>query len=130
MIDTAPVPRQVQAEGAGHDSPGVVEPRLLGPVSTATDLFAAPMWAASYLADSARAPLPCQSHDPEIFFAESPRDVERAKSLCTECPVREPCLTGARQRREPWGVWGGELFKDGLVIARKRPRGRPRKHAA
>jgi WhiB family transcriptional regulator, redox-sensing transcriptional regulator len=75
-------------------------------------------------------PLPCQSHDPEIFFAESPRDVQAAKTLCAECPVRELCLAGARERREPWGVWGGELFKDGLVIAYKRPRGRPRKHAA
>ena len=36
--------------------------------------------------------------------------------------------TGALERREPWGVWGGELFDAGRVIPRKRPRGRPRKH--
>ena len=72
--------------------------------------------------------LPCRLVDPEVFFAESPADVEGAKALCRNCPVREVCLAGARERREPWGVWGGELFIQGVVVARKRPRGRPRKH--
>jgi WhiB family redox-sensing transcriptional regulator len=71
--------------------------------------------------------LPCRSFDPEVFFAESPADVEYAKSLCTACPVRSSCLAGAKSRREPWGVWGGELFIQGVVVPRKRPRGRPRK---
>lgn len=72
--------------------------------------------------------LPCRYNDPELFFAESPADVERAKALCVDCPVRDVCLAGALDRREPWGVWGGELFCQGIVIPRKRPRGRPRKH--
>jgi WhiB family transcriptional regulator, redox-sensing transcriptional regulator len=71
--------------------------------------------------------LPCRSSDPELFFAESPADVEFAKSVCTECPIREACLSGALERKEPWGVWGGELFVQGVIVARKRPRGRPRK---
>ncbi len=71
---------------------------------------------------------PCRYNDPELFFAESPADVERAKALCVDCPVRAVCLAGALDRREPWGVWGGELFCQGVVIPRKRPRGRPRKH--
>ncbi len=71
--------------------------------------------------------LPCRSTDPELFFAESPADVELAKSICTACPIREACLSGALERREPWGVWGGELFVQGVIVARKRPRGRPRK---
>ncbi|RLU99341.1 WhiB family transcriptional regulator [Streptomyces griseocarneus] len=73
-------------------------------------------------------PVPCRSYDPEVFFAESPADVEYAKSLCRTCPLREACLAGALDRREPWGVWGGELFVQGVVVARKRPRGRPRKN--
>lgn len=74
-------------------------------------------------------PVPCRTYDPEVFFAESPADVEYAKSLCQTCPVRDACLAGAKDRREPWGVWGGELFIQGVVVPRKRPRGRPRKNA-
>ncbi len=74
-------------------------------------------------------PVPCRSYDPEVFFAETPADVEYAKSLCGTCPVRQACLAGAKDRREPWGVWGGELFVQGVVVPRKRPRGRPRKDA-
>jgi WhiB family transcriptional regulator, redox-sensing transcriptional regulator len=70
--------------------------------------------------------LPC-TDDPELFFAESPEDVERAKALCRGCEIRLACLSGALERREPWGVWGGELFLRGTVVPRKRPRGRPRK---
>ena len=72
--------------------------------------------------------LPCRANEAELFFAESPSDVELAKRLCQECPVRAECLAGALERREPWGVWGGELFQHGVVIPRKRPRGRPRKN--
>lgn len=71
--------------------------------------------------------VPCLVHDPELWFASTPRGVERAKELCQDCPVRAMCLDGALARREPWGVWGGQLFLDGVVIPRKRPRGRPPK---
>ena len=78
--------------------------------------------------DEAR--LPCRVNDPELWFAESPNHVEYAKALCQACPVQQACLAGALDRSEPWGVWGGQLFLAGEVIARKRPRGRPRKDAA
>jgi WhiB family redox-sensing transcriptional regulator len=73
---------------------------------------------------------PCVAGDPDLFFAERPDDLERAKALCVDCPVRSQCLAAALDRGEPWGVWGGEIFDHGVVIARKRPRGRPRKVAA
>ena len=74
--------------------------------------------------------IPCRVQGPALWFAESPEDVEAAKALCRECPAVRACLAGARLRREPWGVWGGELFVDGEIVARKRPRGRPRKIVA
>jgi WhiB family redox-sensing transcriptional regulator len=70
--------------------------------------------------------LPC-TEDPELFFAESPQDVEQAKAMCRGCRARLACLSGALERREPWGVWGGELLIRGTIVPRKRPRGRPRK---
>jgi WhiB family redox-sensing transcriptional regulator len=74
--------------------------------------------------------LPCRGGSAELFFSEDPAEVEHAKSLCTGCPARVPCLDGALERREPWGVWGGQLLQAGVVIPRKRPRGRPRKDQA
>lgn len=73
--------------------------------------------------------LPC-TEDPELFFAEAPADVEEAKALCQGCKIRMACLEGALDRREPWGVWGGELLLRGTIVPRKRPRGRPRKEDA
>jgi WhiB family redox-sensing transcriptional regulator len=63
-----------------------------------------------------------------LFFSEQLDDIARAKAICARCPVRQPCLEGALARREPWGVWGGELFANGRVLAHKRRPGRPRKH--
>lgn len=71
-------------------------------------------------------PTPCV-REPELWFAESPVRLEQAKHLCGGCPLRVGCLAGAMERREPWGVWGGEIFQDGVVVASKRGRGRPRK---
>ena len=70
--------------------------------------------------------LPCHNADPEIFFAEEKGAIERAKNLCRPCPVRSECLKGALSREEPCGVWGGELFHEGQVIAERRGVGRPR----
>jgi WhiB family redox-sensing transcriptional regulator len=73
------------------------------------------------------AELPCRRFDPDLWFSEAPAQLELAKSLCGDCPVRVECLAGAVERGEPWGVWGGEIFEHGAVVPRKRPRGRPRK---
>jgi WhiB family redox-sensing transcriptional regulator len=73
------------------------------------------------------ADVPCRRFDPDLWFADVPAELELAKSLCVDCPVRQDCLAGAVERAEPWGVWGGEIFERGAVVPRKRPRGRPRK---
>jgi WhiB family transcriptional regulator, redox-sensing transcriptional regulator len=75
---------------------------------------------------AATAALPCQSY-PDLFFSDSPGELRLAQALCAHCPLRGACLAGALQRGEPWGVWGGELFENGQIVAGKRPRGRPRK---
>ena len=64
----------------------------------------------------------------ELFFSEDLSEIAAAKRICAECPVMSQCLEQAIHNEEPWGVWGGQLFLQGVVIPRKRPRGRPRKN--
>ena len=54
--------------------------------------------------------VPCHLNDPDLWFAENPMELERAKVLCAECPIRRQCLAEALERQEPWGVWGGEII--------------------
>ena len=73
----------------------------------------------------------CRTEDAElinVFFSEELHDIARAKNICAECPVMAPCLEGAIARREPWGVWGGQLLLNGKVLTVKRRRGRPPKN--
>lgn len=62
-----------------------------------------------------------------VFFSDELRDIAHAKQICATCPVIADCLEGALSRREPWGVWGGQLFLNGKVVLVKRRRGRPPK---
>ena len=104
---------QTIARPTSHFRPGLPRTGGLTPMRPRTPVAPAPV----------RRPLPCR-------FAETPAQLEVAKALCGECPLRDACLAGALDRAEPWGVWGGEIFERGVVIARKRPRGRPRKVVA
>jgi len=63
----------------------------------------------------------------DLFFSEQIDDINRAKAVCATCPLLEACLRGAIVRHEPWGVWGGQLFLNGHILAQKRKRGRPPK---
>lgn len=62
-----------------------------------------------------------------LFFSEDLIELARARAICSLCPVREACREQAIARREPYGVWGGEMFLDGRIITEKRGRGRPPK---
>lgn len=68
---------------------------------------------------------PCSKSDPELWFAERPAELNLAKALCAQCPIKATCLAEALERAEPWGVWGGEIVQEGVVLAYKRGRGRP-----
>lgn len=95
------------------------------------DLLAAPTVLTAIAVIDLDLDLPCQAAATlDLWFAERGEDVEQAKALCSQCPLRPECLDGALRRQEPWGVWGGEVFIDGAIVARKRGRGRPRKIAA
>jgi len=71
----------------------------------------------------------CRAHGglTQLFFSELIPEINEAKAICESCPLLEPCLRGAIVRRESAGVWGGQLFANGRILAQKRKRGRPPK---
>ena len=99
-----------------------------GPLTAMSELPAQALFGAlDPLAKECPDDVPCRVSDADLWFADTPNELEQAKTMCLSCPARLACLAGAVERREPWGVWGGEIFERGAIVARKRPRGRPRK---
>ena len=70
-------------------------------------------------------PRGCYTH---LFHSDDSVDIARAKAICARCAVREPCLSRALERREPCGVWGGQILHEGEIVARRPRRGRRPKH--
>jgi WhiB family redox-sensing transcriptional regulator len=62
-----------------------------------------------------------------LFFSDDDHQLARAKAICRPCGLKTSCLTGAIERHEPYGVWGGTLVLDGVAVEVKRKRGRPPK---
>lgn len=69
----------------------------------------------------------CRGNHSYLFFPpstaerkdERERREEKAKAICTVCPVRNPCLDFAMAIKEPYGIWGGLTEADRRVqIAR------------
>ncbi len=63
----------------------------------------------------------------EMYFSDDLADITAAKKVCAACPVMAECLEQAIALAEPAGVWGGQLFVDGVIVTHKRRRGRPPK---
>ncbi|WP_018682197.1 WhiB family transcriptional regulator [Actinokineospora enzanensis] len=54
-----------------------------------------------------------------------------ARIVCAACPVRLQCATGALERRERWGIWGGLDYADRKLVAARHgylPPGDPPEH--
>jgi WhiB family redox-sensing transcriptional regulator len=62
-----------------------------------------------------------------LFFSDDEFDIARAKAICAKCGLAPDCLASALERAEAYGVWGGELLIDGVIVKVKRGRGRPPK---
>lgn len=63
----------------------------------------------------------CLDRDPELFFPEDsdPYRIRAAKKVCRQCPVRDTCLIGALQRKEPWGIWGAATASERRALLRE-----------
>ena len=62
-----------------------------------------------------------------LFFSDDEHDIARAKAICDRCGLAPACIAAALDRAEPYGVWGGSLVVDGVIVEVKRGRGRPPK---
>jgi hypothetical protein len=57
---------------------------------------------------------------PELDFVEAKPGTAEAlacRALCAACPVALECATGALERRERWGIWGGLDYADRKAVA-------------
>ena len=64
----------------------------------------------------------------ELFFSDDAHDLARAKAICRRCALAESCLAGALERVEYYGVWGGVLVMEGVIVEDRPRRGRPPRH--
>jgi WhiB family redox-sensing transcriptional regulator len=62
----------------------------------------------------------CRTADPDELFVEGAAQ-NRAKALCTGCPVRTECLAHALDGRIEYGVWGGMTERERRSLLRRRP---------
>jgi WhiB family redox-sensing transcriptional regulator len=50
----------------------------------------------------------CRGKGTNLFYPETGGStVQKAKRICRDCPVREPCLEYALQQEDLHGIWGG-----------------------
>ena len=64
------------------------------------------------LTDRWRDQAACRDTDPELFFPIGSTgavldEIDAAKAVCQECPVRQPCLQFALETNQDTGIWGG-----------------------
>ncbi len=62
----------------------------------------------------------CQGRDPDSLFVQGAAQ-NRAKRLCSACPVRTECLADALDNRVEFGVWGGMTERERRALLRRRP---------
>jgi len=62
----------------------------------------------------------CITMENDIFFPSKGRDVDYAKSICADCPVKSTCLEFAIDNKIDKGVWGGTSERERRKIIRQR----------
>ena len=66
----------------------------------------------------------CKDTDPELFFpvgttGQALLQIDRAKEVCCECPVKVRCLDFAIETNQDSGIWGGTSEEERRNIRRQ-----------
>lgn len=66
----------------------------------------------------------CRDTDPDLFFPVGTTghalvQIDRAKQVCGDCPVRTECLTFALETNQDSGIWGGTSEEERRAIRRR-----------
>ncbi len=64
----------------------------------------------------------CKQGSPDQLFVRG-AEQNKAKQLCTGCPVRTECLAEALDNQIEWGVWGGMTERERRALIKRRPTG-------
>jgi WhiB family redox-sensing transcriptional regulator len=69
----------------------------------------------------------CRFLDTDLFFpigkaGRAIEEIQRAKTVCTSCPVRQSCLTFALDTHQAYGIWGGYDEDERRALLRQRPK--------
>lgn len=62
----------------------------------------------------------CRNYPPAVFFPSDGVGVDRARKICTDCPVLDRCLEYALEQRIEHGVWGGCSERERRRILKRR----------
>ena len=57
---------------------------------------------------------------PDELFGRG-AEQNKAKLVCSGCPVRTECLAEALDNQIEWGVWGGMTERERRALLRRRP---------
>ncbi len=73
------------------------------------------MWVEDWAAAAA-----CRDAAPDALFVRG-AEQNKAKQVCSGCPVRSECLAEALDNQIEWGVWGGMTERERRALLRRRP---------
>lgn len=62
----------------------------------------------------------CRTVAPDALFVQGAAQ-QRAKQICTRCPVIAECLADALDNRTEFGVWGGMTERERRAMLRRHP---------
>jgi WhiB family redox-sensing transcriptional regulator len=66
----------------------------------------------------------CRHADPDLFFpigtaGPALAQIDQAKRVCQDCPVRTPCLCWALDHAWALGIWGGTTEEERRMYGRR-----------